>query len=180
MHEITPEREAKERATEIAGFVSRLKGVDFLAPMPEESLKIVASNLKQMIYATGEILFKEGDFGDSLFIIESGGARIKKAGESGREIILAQLGPGSFFGEMSLLTGEVRSGTAETTEDSTFLVVDKDDFEGILKANPASVETISNIVAERIEATRKEFEKAASEASETKEPTSKKLLSKIK
>ncbi|MDI6809454.1 MAG: mechanosensitive ion channel family protein [Candidatus Eisenbacteria bacterium] len=180
MHEITPEREAKERTEEIIEFVSRLKGVDFLAPLPEESLRIVASNLKRMIFAKGEVLFREGDLGHSLFIVETGGARIKKAGESGREIILAQLGPGSFFGEMSLLTGEARSGTAETTEDSTFLIVDKNDFEGILKANPASAETISNIVAERLEATRKEFEKAAYEVAGAKEPTSKKLLSKIK
>jgi CRP-like cAMP-binding protein len=173
-------RGRQKREVEITDSVSRLKGVDFLASLPEESLRMVASDLKRMIYAKGEVLFKEGDRGHSLFIVETGGVRIKKVGDSGREIILARLGPGSFFGEMSLLTGEARSGTAETTEDSTFLVVEKTNFEGILKANPASAETISNIVAERLEATKKEFERAASQTFEAKGPSSKKLLSKIK
>ncbi|MEW6774974.1 MAG: Crp/Fnr family transcriptional regulator [Bdellovibrionota bacterium] len=77
------------------------------------------------------------DPGDSMFIIASGKVKVSRYGEDGREIILSTLGPGEFFGEMSLLDSEPRSADVTTKEDSVLLMLKRDDFLGHLKKFPS-------------------------------------------
>ncbi len=77
------------------------------------------------------------DPGDSMFIIASGKVKVSRYGEDGREIILSTLGPGEFFGEMSLLDSEPRSADVTTKEDSVLLVLKRDDLLGHLKKFPS-------------------------------------------
>jgi len=75
---------------------------------------------------SGRTIFSEGDAGDSMFLIEQGRVRIRFHLNVAAEV--AVLGPGEFFGELSLLCNAPRTATAESIEDTTLLVVRRDTF----------------------------------------------------
>ena len=85
-------------------------------------------------FPKGTILFREGDLGKEMFIIQKGKVQVRKrVGQD--EKVLAELSDGDFFGEMALLMGMDRSATVEVLEDSKILVVGPDTFESLLKSN---------------------------------------------
>lgn len=104
------------------------------------------------LFAKGTILFREGDTGDEMFIIDSGKVKIFKM-VNGVEKVLAILGPSDFFGEMSLLNKKPRSATAETIEDSNVLVINSNTFESMIKNNPEIAIRIMRILARRLDET---------------------------
>lgn len=82
----------------------------------------------------GTVLFKDGDVGTQMFVIQSGKVKIsKKVGDV--EKTLAILPAGEFFGEMAILNNEPRTASAEVVEDSQLLVIDPKTFEAMIKGN---------------------------------------------
>jgi len=75
----------------------------------------------------GTVIFRQGDLGDSMFVIERGRVRIVFSCE-GHEAEVAVLEPGAFFGELSLLGGAARTASAEVIEDADLLVIRRDTF----------------------------------------------------
>jgi CRP-like cAMP-binding protein len=86
-------------------------------------------------YAGDDPVFKEGDLGDSIFIIGSGEVSIVLCGSTGHQIPISSLGKGEFFGEMALIEGKPRSATAMALEESSLLHVKGPEFLKILRAN---------------------------------------------
>ncbi|MFN7698302.1 MAG: Crp/Fnr family transcriptional regulator [Deltaproteobacteria bacterium] len=84
--------------------------------------------------AAGEVLFREGDVGDVMYVIREGVVRISKAGSDGQKR-LADLGAGEFFGEMSILNDKPRNATAEVLEPAKLLVINARTFEQMVKSN---------------------------------------------
>jgi CRP-like cAMP-binding protein len=120
-------------------------------------------------FPKGTILFREGDPGHEMFIIQKGKVRVRKrVGDA--EKVLAELSDGEFFGEMALLMGMDRSATVEVLEDSKILVISPDTFEGLLKNNVAIVLKMLRKMAARLRALDEHFEAALLEAK--KEQTS--------
>jgi CRP/FNR family cyclic AMP-dependent transcriptional regulator len=85
-------------------------------------------------FPKGTVLFREGELGRDMFIIQKGKVRIRKRVGTA-EKVLAELADGEFFGEMALLMGMDRSATVEVMEDSKILVVTPETFESLLKSN---------------------------------------------
>ena len=85
-------------------------------------------------FPAGEVLFREGDPGVEMFVIQSGRVRISKVFPSG-ERTLAVIGPGEFFGEMAILNGKPRTATATTIEALNALVIDGRTFEAMVLGN---------------------------------------------
>ena len=85
-------------------------------------------------FPKGTVLFREGELGRDMFIIQKGKVQVRKRVGSA-EKVLAELGDGEFFGEMALLMGMDRSATVEAIEDSKILVVTPETFESLLKSN---------------------------------------------
>jgi CRP/FNR family cyclic AMP-dependent transcriptional regulator len=83
----------------------------------------------------GTVIFREGDPGHEMFIIQKGKVQVKKKVGNG-EKVLAELSEGEFFGEMALLLGMDRSATVEVIEDSKVLVINPETFESLLKNRP--------------------------------------------
>ncbi|MCK4396675.1 Crp/Fnr family transcriptional regulator [candidate division WOR-3 bacterium] len=84
---------------------------------------------------TGEVLFKDGDRGDEMYLIKSGKVRISKsAGEV--EKTLAVLKEGDFFGEMSVIDGSPRSATATAIEPAELVIFDREVFMNQVRENP--------------------------------------------
>lgn len=92
-----------------------------------ESEKIAAL-LRRRRYRAGEPVFREGDPGTAFYVIHTGEVKILLCGSQGKEVVLALLGPGEFFGEFALLDGEPRSADAVATVAAELLVLPREDF----------------------------------------------------
>ncbi len=85
-------------------------------------------------YPAGEVLFREGDSGEVMFVIQSGAVRItKEIGGEGK--VLAVLGPGEFLGEMAILNGKPRTATAVVLETTRCLVIEAKTLESMVARN---------------------------------------------
>jgi CRP-like cAMP-binding protein len=85
-------------------------------------------------FRRGEVLFREGESGREMYVVRSGLIGISK-NVRGTEKFLSSLGPGEFFGEMSVLSGRPRTATATVLEDAQLLVIDPKTFESMLRGN---------------------------------------------
>lgn len=110
-------------------------------------------------FPKGTILFREGDLGQEMFIIQKGKVQVRKRVGS-TEKVLAELSEGEFFGEMALLMGMDRSATVEVIEDSKILVVRPDTFESLLKSNLDIALKMLKKMASRLRALDEHFETA--------------------
>jgi uncharacterized membrane protein len=82
------------------------------------------------------ILFRAGDDGDAMYLIESGRVRIAVADEDQRQIVLAELAQGDFFGEMAIIDGKQRSADATVIEPAKLAVLSRDSFLKFIRNNP--------------------------------------------
>ncbi len=115
---------------------SFLQKVPLFAELGEKEIEKVAVCLKMKNYPKDTIVVLETDEGSTLFIIANGKVKISRMSENGREVILAILGEGDFFGEMSLLDGLARSANVTTTKDSELYLLRREDFLNILEESP--------------------------------------------
>jgi len=128
----------------------RLLGrVDLFAGLSDEARREIAGAIRSRTFGDGESIVRQGEPGESMFIIASGRAVVALEPDR-REV--ATIEGGGYFGEMSLLTGEPRSATVVAESDVAVLEIKRADFEKVLAANPALLEPISQIAARRQEA----------------------------
>ena len=85
-------------------------------------------------YAAGHVLFREGDGGKHMYVIQSGRVQLTRR-VRGREAHLATLPPGEFFGEMAIINKQPRSATATVIEEAHLLVLDARTFEAMIRGN---------------------------------------------
>ncbi len=104
--------------------------------LPQEKRDEITQAVETRLVAPGTIIFRQGDPGDSFYIVNSGKIRVFRRDKEGMETDLSILGPGDCFGEMSLLTGEPRSANVEAVEESRLMVLSKEQFDRILKDYP--------------------------------------------
>ncbi len=135
--------------------IELLKKVDILQPLKVEEQTMLAEDLSHHLFGKGEAICKQGDPGSTFYIIKSGLISVRVKGADGAEVEVARLQPGSYFGEMSLLTGDVRTSTCIALEDSELLCLDRDTFGVLLQENPPIAQTMSEILASRSQATQK-------------------------
>jgi small-conductance mechanosensitive channel/CRP-like cAMP-binding protein len=126
-----------------------LQSVDFLGELSEAQIDVLADRSVRRTYAPGEVIVRQGDASAEMFVIESGEVvvRLERGGAS--DAHLAHLGPGDFFGEMSLMTGEPRNATVRTASVSVLLVIDHAAFRAALQSAPDLAERVSRVIAER-------------------------------
>ncbi|OGQ17306.1 MAG: cyclic nucleotide-binding protein [Deltaproteobacteria bacterium RBG_16_71_12] len=98
----------------------------------------------------GQVLFREGDPGTEMFVIQSGRVRLTRT-IRGQDKLLAELGPGEFFGEMSIINDKPRTATAVIAEDAQLLVLDPKTFEAMIKANTEIAVRMIKKLAKRLD-----------------------------
>jgi CRP-like cAMP-binding protein len=108
-------------------------------------------------FPRGTVLFREGERGDAMFVVQRGQVRISVQ-VGGVEKVLSTLGPGEFVGEMSILSGNPRSATATCVEDARMLVVDGRTFEAMLRANSEIAIRMIRKLAERLQRANEQIE----------------------
>jgi rhodanese-related sulfurtransferase len=104
--------------------------------IPEEILYVFALIVEEKVIPAHTFIFRQGDQGDSFYIIDSGRVRVFRKGSEGLETELALLGQGDSFGEMALLTGETRAASVETLEETHLMTISKEQFDEVLKKHP--------------------------------------------
>lgn len=139
-----------------------LRGMDIFEHLSEPDLLKISKLLKERKFSEGQLLFKQGDRGDSLFIITEGRVKIFITDQFGRERVLAFLGEGEFFGDMALLSGTARSATAQATSAVRILLLRKDEFDQLLATNVDVMKEMLRVVAQR---TATSNQRASQEAS---------------
>src|SRR5438045_812950 len=105
-----------------------LRSVPLFAALDDAAVDELCGYLHPVELKGGSSLFRVGDSGDAMYFIESGRVRITVMDADGREVILASLGHGDFFGEMAMLDGHGRSADATVTEDSRLAVLTRENF----------------------------------------------------
>jgi len=138
--------------------VRLLTQVDFLQPISDSGLRELAASFRDELYPTNYDIVSQGQVGGTFYIIRRGRAEVLvKDGDGDETVRVAELGCASFFGEMSLLTGEARNATVRTLEEVQTLSLDKDAFRAIIQKEPKLAERISEIIVNRRKATRDEL-----------------------
>ncbi len=113
-------------------------------------------------FESGQTVFQQGDLGDRIYIVLSGRAQVVREAPEG-DSVLAQVGPGEFFGEMALLGNVPRNATVRCTEATTVLAIPKREF-GLLAANlPGLKQSFEDVMHRRIAAGPRELESARSD-----------------
>ncbi len=90
-----------------------------------------------MIAPEGEVIIREGEVGDTLYIIKSGEVEVSKRGETGERIVLARLKEGDFFGEVALITGKPRTATVTALRPTRLMRLSKADFDAAASEAPS-------------------------------------------
>jgi small-conductance mechanosensitive channel len=150
-------RAAEERLARISSYLAE---VDLLAALSKTERKDLATVTAERRYAAGEKIVRQGDPGAEFFIVVAGTAHVTVRREGGRSIDVGTFGPGYFFGEMSLLTGEPRRATITAAVDTDVIVIGKDAFRETIAAHPKIAEKLSAAVEKRKADIEKEFAEA--------------------
>jgi len=144
------------RTTLIGERTQTLKAVPFFTQLSDRELDVVRAVSVEKNYPRSAVVLTEGEMGDSLYMIQTGKVKVFIGDEDGREIILKILGPGSFFGEMSMIDKQPRSASVTTLETSTFLVLQHNAFEKCVEQAPRIAQMVMQVLAQRVrEADRK-------------------------
>lgn len=110
-----------------------LRECALFAHADEEALRELARALRHRRFRRNEVIFHQGDPGDSLHVVASGQIKILLLSAEGEEAIIATLRPGDFFGELALLDGAPRSATAVAVDPAETLVLPRPVFRELLE-----------------------------------------------
>lgn len=108
-------------------------------------------------FPAGAVLFRSGDEGRELYVVQSGSVRISVTAAD-VDKTLATLGPGEFFGEMAVLNDRPRTATATVMENSQLLVIEKGKFEELIRGHSELALRLIRRLADRLEATDRNVE----------------------
>jgi len=122
-----------------------LKKVEIFAQLKDEYLAGIAQSLREKGFQEGDVVFKQGDIGRSMYIITSGKVEINAAGK-----VLAILEKGDFFGEMSVLDLEPRSATAVAAEPTVLLSIDQHELFELMREEVEIAYGIIRMITKRL------------------------------
>jgi CRP/FNR family transcriptional regulator, cyclic AMP receptor protein len=147
--------------------VELLSRVSLFSELSPEELEEVARVAVPRSYVAGSVILREGDPGDTCYILRSGTARVVRQHPDGRAITLTNLGPGEIFGELAMFDGEVRSATVEAVDDVRAVAILAGDLKHLLSGHPEIAVKLLGALAERLRETnarisRQSFQKVSS------------------
>jgi CRP/FNR family transcriptional regulator, cyclic AMP receptor protein len=129
-----------------------LANIPLFESLTQEDLNGLTIRLEEGDYAPGDTIFRQGDKGSSLFIIEEGAVEIA-FGEGAANIVLTTLFNGQYFGELSLFDGAPRSATARAVKPTHVIRLDRDDLVDFVHKNPAAALRIIEVMGDRLRQT---------------------------
>ncbi len=113
-----------------------LRAVRLFTAFAETDLAALAHRLRERMLRRNQVLFHEGDPGDEMFLVRHGSVLVSKVVKGKVEQVLNRIGPGEFFGEMSLLDASPRSATIQAETDVTLLALDRRSLNQLIEVSP--------------------------------------------
>lgn len=151
--EVRLERWTDRQATQAsasaeADRAAALRPVGLFAPLSDDEVGSLAARATEARFADGERIVRQGEAGETLFVLRAGRVRVSVA-QGGASVDVAERVAGDAFGEMSLFAGTPRSATVTAVGDVEALVLDRSAFREVLLGNPGVAEGLARVVAER-------------------------------
>jgi CRP/FNR family cyclic AMP-dependent transcriptional regulator len=131
-------------------YMDNLKNVNLFATLNEKDIEVISRIIYINTYDKGEVVFQEGDKGDSLYVVLKGQVKVCLYDEDGREYILAAIGKDGFFGELALIDELPRSANVITLENSELLIIKRHEFTRLLMENPTITISILKVLSRRL------------------------------
>ena len=116
--------------------IELLQSVALFWDLSEEELGYISQKMIARHYKSGNYIFLEDSEGEQCFFVVQGSVKVTRLSKDGREVILAMLNEGEFFGEMALLDGESRSANVIALEETEVLTLNREDFLVVLHDYP--------------------------------------------
>jgi CRP/FNR family transcriptional regulator, cyclic AMP receptor protein len=110
----------------------------------------LAAGMRQRDFPEGGRIFRRGDPGAALYVIARGAVEISVETTTGRKVMLGQLGPGDFFGELSLLDGRERTADAVAVEPTGAMEIDRAALEGLFRKHPGAALDVLTVIGKRL------------------------------
>ncbi|HEX5886266.1 MAG TPA: DUF1003 domain-containing protein [Pyrinomonadaceae bacterium] len=123
-----------EPATQMT--LEALRSVPLFASLDDDAARDLRNLLSEKTVPQNTRLFRQGDTGDAMYLIESGRVRISLRDADKQEVTLAELAQGDFFGEMSIIDGRQRSADAQVIESARLAVLSRDAFLSFVRKKP--------------------------------------------
>jgi CRP-like cAMP-binding protein len=130
-----------------------LRRTPLFATLDQDAAASLRASMTEIELARGEVLFHEGDPGDSLYVVLRGKIKLGRTSGDGRENLVAVLGPGEMFGELSLFDPGPRSAGATALVDSTLLGLSSDELTPWLATRPDVARALLRAIARRLRRT---------------------------
>jgi small-conductance mechanosensitive channel/CRP-like cAMP-binding protein len=148
------EQEEREEYKSLA-VADLLSQIDLFASLQEDETSALAAQLDMRQIKAGQMIVEQGAAGSSLYVIAEGLLEVRvRFDEDDAERVVAKVGPGECFGEMSLLTGAPRSASVVALTDAVIYKIEKIHLEPLLKARPQIAESLVELLSRRQEATQ--------------------------
>ena len=125
----------------------------FFEILSEVERQAVADRMELEEFDDGELVLSEGEQGTSMYVIVSGNVNVYTVDPTGRTVLLARLGAGDFFGEVSVLSGKPRTATITAAEPTTLLRLDRGQLEEIVRDHPRVRTVLEDFCRRRAEHT---------------------------
>lgn len=138
-----------------------LRRMPILAGIAEPQLDLLAAGSVRRSFPKGRTIVAEGETSQSFYLLLSGRAKVQRSDSEGKEVILAILGPGEFFGEMSLIDDAPRSASVITIEPCDFISVNKESFKAMLASSTDMCLAIMRGIVKRLREADKKIETLA-------------------
>jgi CRP/FNR family transcriptional regulator, cyclic AMP receptor protein len=130
--------------------IDTLRHVPLFESLDDETARKLCQLLESIDCKAETSLFRAGDEGNAMYLIERGKVRICVQGTDGRDMTLTELGRGDFFGEMALLDGQRRSADAIVAEDARLAVLSREHFLSFVRSSPDVALELLTALANRL------------------------------
>ena len=135
-----------------------LRNVSLFESLDQQELEALSDLTFTRSFGKDGVIILAEEEGDTLFILKKGQVKVSIVSEDGREVILSLLGPGSVFGELSLLDGKPRSANVVATEDTDLLMLRRSDFIQLIYKTPQIATALLAELASRLRKTDRQIE----------------------
>jgi ATP/ADP translocase len=139
-----------ETSTSIPDKILRLRGIQIFEGLSVSELAAIASVTEEVVHPVGTVVIREGEPGETMYMIITGEVSVIKRKGEGLEIELDRIGAGDYFGEMALFEDVVRSATIRTEQETRLLVLHKREFTEIVREYPQIALHICKVLSHRI------------------------------
>ena len=134
---------------------------DLFRGLPDDEMAVIAGKLPMATCHRGQLLYAPGETGEVLFILKAGRVRLYRLAADGRKLVLATVGPGTAFGEMSVLGQSMTGSFAEAIDESVVCMMSRIDIEEVMIEHPTVAVQMVRLLSMRLHEAENKLEQMA-------------------